>query len=413
MLSARPCFDKLGMTLRRRRAHRIERGQVLPIWIAGCIAALALTYLTANYANSVRYQIRAQNAADSAAAAVVAIQADQWNTITALLYAQNIEEVRSRHLLDGMLLAIHRSGGCNPEGYVKAVNGVMQTQPQTWYLTTEGTCNRTYIDLRDNLNRSEQRYFANSAFLNTITQQATFATFQTNATAMLASLQTNCNTDAPTTVNAIGGDCGNGNGTNSIKYSFAPASTSAGYGGMTTGAVAYRTGLGAVELDAADYYIPGVGGAATKHGLDTEATNLWAPVAVDVVACEKITPLIPTFGPFAQPTYYAVGRAAATDAMVSEEWIEPATSGIQGLGRPFQAAESYTQSTPDSSMPVQYATQLHYDWYLVDFDSNQYTANATKLTATLTYNETSALFGWWSSIPILPFGGAVTTATAC
>jgi hypothetical protein len=64
-------------------------------------------------------------------------------------------------------------------------------------------------------------------------------------------------------------------------------------------------------------------------------------------------------------------------------------------------------------MPVQYATQLHYDWYLVDFDSNQYTANATKLTATLTYNETSALFGWWSSIPILPFGGAVTTATAC
>jgi hypothetical protein len=35
------------------------------------------------------------------------------------------------------------------------------------------------------------------------------------------------------------------------------------------------------------------------------------------------------------------------------------------------------------------------------------------LTATLTYNETSALFGWWSSIPILPFGGAVTTATAC
>jgi hypothetical protein len=398
----------------RHGAHHAERGQVLPIWIAGCIAALALAFLTANYANSVRFQIRAQNAADSAAAAVVAIQADQWNAITSLLYAQNVEEVRTRHILDGMLLAIHRSGGCNPEGYVQAVNGVMQTQPQSWYLTTEGTCNRTYIDLRDNLIRSLGRYYTNAAYLNTVTQQATFANFQTNATAMLASLQTNCNNDTATTATAVGGDCGNGNGSNSIKYSFAPASTSAGYGGMNTSAIAYRKGLGAVELDAANYFIPGTDGAATKHGLDTEATSLWAPVAVDVVACEKITPLIPNFGPFHQPTYYAVGRAAATNAMVTQEWLEPAVMGYTGYpGNDLQAAESYTQSTPDITMPVQYATQNHYDWYLVDFDANNYTANGTNLTATLNYNELSALFGWWSSVPILPFGGAVNTAAAC
>jgi hypothetical protein len=394
----RPCF---------------ERGQVLPIWIAGCIAVLAFAFLTANYANSVRYQIRAQNAADSAASAVVAVQADQWNTITALLYAQNIEEVRARHILDGMMLAIHRSGGCTSTGYVKAKSGVMQAQPQSWYSTAEGTCNRTYIDLRDNLIRSEQRYNVNSGFLNTISQQATFATFATNAAAMLASLQSNCNTDTPATVNAIGGDCGNGNGSNAIKYSFAPGSASAGYGGMTTSAVAYRTGLGAVESDAANYFIPGVGGAATKHGLDTEATNLWAPVAVDVVACEKIRPLIPTFGPFAQPTYYAVGRAAATDAMVTQEWLEPAVMGIAGQPH-FQLPEAYTTSMPDPSTPQQYATYPNrIDWYLVNYDANNYTGNATNLTATLTYNETSALFGWWSAIPVLPFGGAVSTATAC
>jgi hypothetical protein len=397
----------------RRRTHHAERGQVLPIWIAGSIAALALAFLTANYANSVRYQIRAQNAADSAAAAVVAIQADQWNTITSLLYAQNIEEVRSRHILDAMLLAIHRSGGCSATGYVKAVNGVMQTQPQSWYSTAEGTCNRTYIDLRDNLIRSLNRYYSNAAYLNTITQQATFANFQTNAAAMLASLQSNCNNDTTTTVNAIGGDCGNGNGSNSIKYSFAPASTSTGYAGMTTNAIAYRTGLGAVELDAANYFIPGTDGAATKHTTDTEATNLWAPVAVDVVACEKITPLIPNFGPFHQPTYYAVGRAAATDAMVTQEWLEPELNEFRGAGTELQAPEYYTTPTPDSSQPVPYGLSTNYDWYQVYWGANNYTANGTNLTATLGNNELSALFGWWSAIPILPFGGAVATGTAC
>jgi hypothetical protein len=394
------------LSANRRYTRHAERGQVLPIWIAGCIAALALAFLTANYANSVRYQIRAQNAADSAAAAVVAIQADQWNAITSLLYAQNIEEVRTRHILDGMLLAIHRSGGCNPEGYVPAKNGVMQTQPASWYSTAEGTCNRTYIDLRDNLIRSLDRYYTNAAYLNTISQKATFANFQNDATAMLASLQTNCNNDTATVVTAIGGDCGNGNGSNSIKYSFAPASASTGYGGMTTSAIAFRKGLGAVELDAANYFIPGTDGVATKHGLDTEATNLWGPVAVDVVACEKITPLIPSFGPFQQPTYYAVGRAAATDAMVTQEWLEPQANEFRGQGTELQAPEYYTTPQPDSGAN-------NYDWYQVYWGANDYNANGTTLTGSIANNEVSALFGWWSAIPILPFGGAVTTATAC
>jgi hypothetical protein len=397
----------------RNHSRHAERGQVLPMWIAGVISAFALAFLTANYANSVRFQIRAQNAADSAASAVVAIQADQWNLITSLLYAQNVEEFRSRKLLDGMLLAIHRSGGCNAGGYVASIAGVLQPQPKAWYSTAEGTCNRTYIDMRDNLERSEARYATNIQYLNTLTNQTTFANFQTNAAAMLTSLQNNCNASTTTTVVAIGGDCGNGDGTGSMKYTFAPASTSAGYGGMTTSAVAYRTNLGAVEMDAADYFIPGVGGAATKHGLDTEAPSLWAPVAVDVVACEKITPLIPNFGPFHQPTYYAVGRAAATDAMVTQEWLEPEVMGLSHGTGPFQPAENYTQSMPDPGVGFSYGANANYDWYQVDYSGNNYTANPTNFTATLNYSELSALFGWWSAVPILPFGGAVSTATAC
>jgi len=403
------------------KRHSGERGQVLPLWIAGSIAALALAFLTLNYANSVRYQIRAQNAADSAASAVVAIQSDQWNEMTALLYADDVEEFRFRKLLDGMLLAIHRTGGCNPEGYMTPIPnsaGVPTTsyspQPQSWYSTAEGTCNRTYIDMRDNLIRSNNRYQKNENYLNDIALQATFSQFQTNAAAMLTSLQTNCNTDSSTLTNAIGGDCGNGNGSNSIKYSFAPASTSAGYGGMNGNAIAYRTGLGAVELDAANYFIPGLGLSASKHGLDTENASLFAPVAVDVVACEKITPLIPSFGPFKQTTYYAIGRAAATNAMVNEEWLEPEVTTLAATQSiALQPAEYYTQKTPDSAQSVSYGTNQNYDWYSVDFGGNNYTANSTNFTATLSQNELSAYFGWWAPIPILPFGGAVSTASSC
>jgi hypothetical protein len=401
---------------------------VLPLWIAGSIAALALAFLTLNYANSVRFQIRAQNAADSAASAVVAIQSDQWNEMTALLYADDVEEFRFRRLLDGMLLAIHRSGGCNPGGYKTPTpnsSGVPTTvasaQPQSWYSTAEGTCNRTYIDLRDNLIRSNNRYQTNENLLNDIATQATFSNFQTNASAMLSSLQANCNSDSSTLTNAIGGDCGNGNGSNSIKYSFAPASTSTGYGGMSGNAIAYRTGLGPVELDAANYFIPGLGGVSQKHGLDTENMSIAAPVAVDVVACEKITPLIPSFGPFQQNTYYAIGRAAATDAMVNQEWLEPEVSTLAATQSvPLQPAENFTSPNPDTAQTQSYGNskETGYDWYSVDYSGNNYTASGPGVTpptftATLQYNELSAYFGWWAPVPILPFGGAVTTATAC
>jgi hypothetical protein len=399
--------------LNRSHRYRGQRGQVLPLWIAGTIAALALAFLTLNYANSVRYQIRAQNAADSAASAVVAIQSDQWNEMTSLLYADDLEEFRFRRLLDAELLAIHRSGGCNPEGYMTPIPnsaGVPTTsyspQPTSWYSTAEGTCNRTYIDLRDNLIRSNNRYQTNENYLNDIAVQATFTQFQSNAAAMLSSIQTNCNNDSGTLANVIGGDCGNGNGTNSIKYSFAPASTTAGYGGMSGNAIAYRTGLGAVELDAADYFIPGLGLVAGKHGLDNENAQLFAPVAVDVVACEKITPIIPSFGPFKQSTYYAIGRAAATNAMVNQEWLEPEVMGLQ-------PAEYYTQKTPDSGQSTSYGTGTNYDWYSVDYSGNNYTANTTNFTATLQNNELSAYMGWWAPVPILPFGGAVSTASSC
>jgi hypothetical protein len=72
---------------------RYERGQTLPFWVMSVIVSLALTFFIANYANTVRYQIRAQNAADSAAAAALGQDAAALNSTQTLLGALDIQEL--------------------------------------------------------------------------------------------------------------------------------------------------------------------------------------------------------------------------------------------------------------------------------------------------------------------------------
>src|SRR5512146_2329914 len=61
------------------RSGRMERGQTLPFWAIGTMASLALLFFLANYVNAVSWQMRAQNAADSAASAMLSIQANVFN----------------------------------------------------------------------------------------------------------------------------------------------------------------------------------------------------------------------------------------------------------------------------------------------------------------------------------------------
>jgi hypothetical protein len=91
-----------------------QRGQVLPLWIVAILTTFAFTFLSLNYGNQIRMQIRAQNAADAAAQALLAIQTERWNMMTAMLYASSVEEYRIRHILDGILLAENGAGGCDP-----------------------------------------------------------------------------------------------------------------------------------------------------------------------------------------------------------------------------------------------------------------------------------------------------------
>jgi predicted lysophospholipase L1 biosynthesis ABC-type transport system permease subunit len=89
-----------------------QRGQTFPVWAFGTLTVLTLLAFTLSYGNMLRYQIRAQNAADSAARGVLSIQATQWNEMSADMHAAAVEEYRIRAIIQGMLMAIRGNGGC-------------------------------------------------------------------------------------------------------------------------------------------------------------------------------------------------------------------------------------------------------------------------------------------------------------
>ena len=95
--------------------HRFERGQTLPFWAIGTMLMLGLLFFLANYVTAVNWQIHAQNAADSAASAMLSVQANMWNEESTVLYAGAIDENRLRYLNQAILNTIAGVGGCDPD----------------------------------------------------------------------------------------------------------------------------------------------------------------------------------------------------------------------------------------------------------------------------------------------------------
>jgi hypothetical protein len=124
---------------RRIIARHVERGQTLPIWTLAVLTALTLMFFSLNYANMIRWQVRAQNAPDSVATAALSVQANQWNKMMTILYTADIEEWRIRHLIEGMFLAQNYSGGC--------ISG-----------TGTGSCLRIYNALQKHYYKAVNRY---------------------------------------------------------------------------------------------------------------------------------------------------------------------------------------------------------------------------------------------------------------
>lgn len=92
-----------------------QRGQTLPFWAMSILAVLAAMFFLVSYANTIGWQIHAQNAADSAAAVALSPTTNVANQESVLLYAGAVDEYRLRYLNQGMLNAINKIG-CTANG---------------------------------------------------------------------------------------------------------------------------------------------------------------------------------------------------------------------------------------------------------------------------------------------------------
>jgi hypothetical protein len=91
----------------------------MPFWVVGILIVLTMLFFVANYGASIIWQIRAQNAADSAASTALTVQANLWNEENTILYSASLDEYRMRVLNQAILntinsTAANRVGGCDP-----------------------------------------------------------------------------------------------------------------------------------------------------------------------------------------------------------------------------------------------------------------------------------------------------------
>jgi hypothetical protein len=89
-----------------------ERGQTLPLWTLSIFAMLTVLFFITNYANVVRWNVRAQNAADSAASTGIATDANMYNQVSTLEFAATVEEARMRYLIQAIANTVNHPAGC-------------------------------------------------------------------------------------------------------------------------------------------------------------------------------------------------------------------------------------------------------------------------------------------------------------
>jgi hypothetical protein len=326
-----------------------QRGQVLPLWLFGIIALSIFMFFVISYANVVRWQVRAQNAADAAAQSILALQTQQFNQMEIMLYTSAVEEYRARRLLNGMLLAAHEQGGC-PD---------------------DATCESIYQTLRTQFLTSTQRYTNDVILTQRITANMNFGTISSDAQALIGRLTSNASCAANT-----GGDC-------AFQYKIVDFSQ--------------RTDdLETVEMDALGYIVPSFTNRTAPAVVNGQ---LFVPARVEVAVCAQIPPLIPAFLGYAPQTYTAIGRAAATAVMVEQDWMQPGQIVNPINNGVFQPNEAYV--TPQTA---------DYDWYGVDFggNTNQAYESYNVFAFALTSDEFSAQLGWWNSVPIPAYTGIQT-----
>jgi hypothetical protein len=322
---------------------RASRGQTLPIWSMGIAAALVLAFGSLQYGEVLRWQIRAQNAADAAASAALSAQTQTWNQQLALVYAAAVEEWRIRGLLTGMQAAAYGDAGCQPN------------------------CAAAFTTLRNEYMRAVQRYTTDVQLVNR-TSQYTLSQAESDARALVTQLQANCG-------QSNGGDC-------AFSYDVVNVQQRA-------------TPLNDVEQDGGAWVINNPGTPATVKADYT-------PAQIEIVVCAKVAPIVPSFLGFEAPTFTAIGRAAATSAMVTQEWIQPGYLINPKTGLAFQPPEPYVAGSTGTG-------PNGWNWFTINYGGNAAKAwpGSDAYSEKALGPEFSAVTGWWNTIPIKPYSGAL------
>jgi len=344
--------------LQKDRLHG-QRGQTLPVWAFGILTVLTLIAFAFSYGNMLMWQIRAQNAADAAAHGLLSIQATQWNENIATLSAAAVEEYRIRNIMQALLMTIRGQGGCN------SATGA----------TGSTACSVMYQNLRQQYLNAVNRY-TNDVLIINRTSALTYANQVSQIKASLALYQTNCG-------NNNGGDC-------SFDYTFIAAQPRV------------DQYLEDVYADCCAFVVGG--GLPANAAL---SVNL-QPMEIEIVTCANVPSLVPSFSKFTAPTFTAIGRAAATTIMSTQEFMYPGTMINPQTNQVFQPDE-YPESSNNSPVLGSSTADL---WYRVDYGGNPATSNGK---AAFTYSPANdgllLATGWWSAMPIKPFSGALTPGT--
>jgi Putative Flp pilus-assembly TadE/G-like len=328
---------------------RHSRGQTLPIWAMGLAAALALAFGGVQYGEVLRWQVRAQNAADAAAVAALSVQTQTWNQQLALVYAASVEEWRIKNLLNALQAAAYADPGCTNGG---------------------SNCQATYDALKQQYYRAVQRYTTDVQLVSR-TSQYTFAQAQSDARAIVAGLQAHCGETG-------GGDC-------AFSYNVVT--------------VAPRPTVNDVEQSAGHWVV--------NNGTQAGVKQDYLPAEIEIVTCAKVAPVVPAFLNFQPPTFTAIGRAAATSAMVTQEWIQPGTIVNPVTGNPFQSPETLGLTNVAATGPS--TGSANWNWFTIAYGGNSAKAypSADAYSMHVTAPEFSVATGWWNAIPVKPFSGAL------
>jgi hypothetical protein len=359
----------------------MSRGQTLPVWLISALTTVTFGYFIASYGNMVAIQFRAQSAADTLANAAVSLQSQNFNQMTETLYASDVEEYRLRHLLEALRVSGQGSGGCT---------GV-----------STASCAATWNTLVKAYDRSVHRYDQDAQLLNSITGTMGY---------------THLTNDVQLLVNGFDSVCANRHSNVlAVAVQCTPSTSLFTYHLIK---VAQRTqNLKNVQIDATNALLPDF----SNTGASTAYPGTFAPIAVEVAVCATVPPLLRMTWPLQLPTTQIIARAAATNALIEEDWIEPGntynpkSSAGSGL---FQPYENYA--------PIYDTKNGNHGWYNVNYGGNSSTVtyqsaagvtpgtplSNSHIKAHILTEEFSARTGWWGPVQIVPFTQMSTGSTA-